>query len=104
VPTVLALVKALEMLREGDTLAVWKLDRRGRNVKQLVDLVGELHKQCVQFKNPTDAIDSGTPSGWFFFYVMASLAEMARELIVERIRLGWKLPNKSVAKVAANPK
>jgi DNA invertase Pin-like site-specific DNA recombinase len=66
--------KAQEMLREGDTLLVWKLDRLGRSVKQLVNLVGEIHKQGVQFKSLTDAIDTGTPSGRFFFHVMASLA------------------------------
>ena len=63
--------KAQEMLREGDTLVVWKLDRLGRSVKQLVDLVGEFHKQGIQFKSLTDAIDTGTPSGRFFFHVMA---------------------------------
>ena len=78
------LTKALEMLREGDTLVVWKLDRLGRSVKHLVDLVGELHKQGIQLKSLTDAIDTGTPSGRFFFHVMARLAEMERELIVER--------------------
>ncbi len=82
------LAKALEMLREGDTLVVWKLDRLGRSVKQLVDLVGDLHKQDVQFRSLTDSIDTGTPSGRFFFNVMASLAEMERELIVERTRAG----------------
>ena len=56
------LAKALEMLREGDTLVVWKLDRLGRSVKQLVDLVGDLHKQDVQFRSLTDSIDTGTPS------------------------------------------
>ena len=70
------LTKALEMLREDDTLVVWKLDRLGRSVKNLVNLVGELHKQGIQFKSLTDAIDTGTPSGRFFFHVMASLAEM----------------------------
>ena len=68
------LAKAREMLREGDTLVVWKLDRLGRRVKQLVDLVGELQQQGVQFKSLTDAIDPGTPSGRFFFHVMASRA------------------------------
>ena len=63
------LTKALEMLREGDTLVVWKLDRLGRSVKNLVDLVGELHQQGIQFKSLTDAIDTGTPSGRFFFHV-----------------------------------
>jgi len=82
------LAKALEMLREGDALVVWKLDRLGRSVKNLVDLVGELHKQGVQFKSLTDAIDTGTPSGRFFFHVMASLAEMERELTVERTQAG----------------
>jgi DNA invertase Pin-like site-specific DNA recombinase len=82
------LIRVLEMLREGDTLVVWKLDRLGRSVKQLVDLVGELHRQGVQFKSLTDAIDTGTASGRFFFHVMASLAEMERELTVERTRAG----------------
>ena len=85
------LAKALEMLREGDTLVVWKLDRLGRSVKNLVDLVGELHQQGIQFKSLTDAIDTGTPSGRFFFHVMASLAEMARELTVESTRAGLEV-------------
>ena len=85
------LTKALEMLREGDTLVVWKLDRLGRSVKNLVDLVGELHQQGIQFKSLTDAIDTGTPSGRFFFHVMASLAEMERELTVERTRAGLEV-------------
>jgi len=86
--------KAQEILRDGDTLVVWKLDRLGRSVKQLVDLVGELHKQGVQFKSLTDSIDTGTPSGRFFFHVMASLAEMERELIVERTRAGLEVARK----------
>lgn len=85
------LAKALELLREGDTLVIWKLDRLGRSVKNLVDLVGELHKQGIQFKSLTDAIDTGTPSGRFFFHVMASLAEMERELTVERTRAGLEV-------------
>ncbi len=85
------LTKALEMLREDDILIVWKLDRLGRSVKNLVDLVGELHKQGIQFKSLTDAIDTGTPSGRFFFHVMASLAEMERDLAVERTRAGLEV-------------
>ena len=86
--------KALEALREGDTLVVWKLDRLGRSVKNLVDLVGELHKQGVQFKSLTDAIDTATPSGRFFFHVMASLAQMERELTIERTRAGLEIARK----------
>lgn len=82
------LAKALEILRADDTLVVWKLDRLGRSVKNLVDLVAGLHQQGVQFKSLTDAIDTGTPSGRFFFHVMASLAQMERELVAERTRAG----------------
>jgi DNA invertase Pin-like site-specific DNA recombinase len=82
------LTKTLEMLREGDTLVVWKLDRLGRSVKNLIDLVGELNKQGIQFRSLTDAIDTGTPSGRFFFHVMASLAQMERELSIERTQAG----------------
>jgi DNA invertase Pin-like site-specific DNA recombinase len=88
------LYKALEMLREGDTLVVWKLDRLGRSVKHLVDLVTGLAKQGVHFKSLTDAIDTGTPSGRFFFHVMASLAQMERELTVERTRTGLEVARK----------
>lgn len=85
------LAQAQDSLRNGDTLVVWKLDRLGRSVKHLVNLVGELQKQGVQFKSLTDAIDTGTASGRFFFHVMASLAEMERELIVERTRAGLEV-------------
>ncbi len=85
------LTKALEMLREGDTLVVRKLDRLGRSVRNLVDLVGQLHQNGVQFKSLTDAIDTGTPSGRFFFHVMASLAEMERELTLERTMAGLEI-------------
>lgn len=98
------LTRTLEMLREGDTLVVWKLDRLGRSVKQLVDMVGELHKQGVQFKSLTDAIDTGTPAGRFFFHVMASLAEMERELIIERTRTGLDAARQLGRKGGRKPK
>ena len=85
------LAKAMELLREGDTLVVWKLDRLGRSVKNLVDLVGELAKKGIHFKSLTDSIDTSTPSGRFFFHIMASLAEMERELVVERTRAGLEV-------------
>ena len=80
--------EALSHLREADTLVVWKLDRLGRSVKGLVDLVNELEAQKVHFQSVTDGIDTKTPAGRFFFHVMASLAQMERELILERTRAG----------------
>jgi DNA invertase Pin-like site-specific DNA recombinase len=96
--------KMLDTLRVGDTLVVCKLDRLGRSVKQLVDLVSALHKQGVHFKSLTDAIDTSTPSGCFFFHVMASLAEMERELTVERTRAGLEVAKQLGRKVGRKPK
>ncbi len=80
--------EALSHLRTGDTLVVWKLDRLGRSVKGLVDLVNSLEERGVHFRSLTDGIDTKTPAGRFFFHIMASLAQMERELIVERTRAG----------------
>jgi DNA invertase Pin-like site-specific DNA recombinase len=85
------LTKALEMLRSGDTLVVWKLDRLGRSVKNLITLIGEINTNGIHFKSLTDSIDTDTPSGRFFFHVMASLAEMERDLIIERTRAGLEV-------------
>src|SRR5262245_42692937 len=82
------LTEALSHLREADTLVVWKLGRLGRGVKGLVDLVNELEAQKVHFQSITDGVDTKTPAGRFFFHVMASLAQMERELILERTRAG----------------
>lgn len=75
-------------LRDGDTLVVWKLDRLGRGVKGLIDLVTDLESRKIHFQSLTDQIDTSTPAGRFFFHVMASLAQMERELVVERTRAG----------------
>jgi DNA invertase Pin-like site-specific DNA recombinase len=98
------LAQALEILREGDTLVVWKLDRLGCSVKQLVNLVGDLHRRGIQFRSLTDAIDTGTQSGRFFFHVMASLAEMERELTVERTRAGLAVARQLGRKGGRKPK
>jgi len=84
------LEQALEQLREGDTFVVWKLDRLGRSVKNLREITAKLEKTKVHFKSLTDHIDTTSPMGRFFFHVMASLAQMERELIVERTRAGLK--------------
>ena len=88
------LTQALEVLREGDTLVVWKLDRLGRSVKNLISLIADLNSKGIHFKSITDSIDTSTPSGRFFFHIMASLAEMERELIAERTKAGLEAAKK----------
>ena len=85
-------------------MVVWKLDRLGRSVEQRVNLIGELHEHGIQCTSLTDAIDTGTPSGRFFFHVMASLAEMERGLIIERTRTGLEIARKLGPKGSCKPK
>ncbi len=82
------LKKVLKTLTAGDTLVVWKLDRLGRSMRHLVTLIEELRVSGINFRSLTDCIDTSTPMGRFFFHVMSALAEMERELIVERTRAG----------------
>ena len=79
---------ALDVLRKNDTLVVWKLDRLGRSMKDLVTIVCDLEHRGVHFKSLTDQIDTSTAAGRFFFHVMASLAQMERDLTIERTRAG----------------
>ncbi|TYL41700.1 recombinase family protein [Dickeya sp. ws52] len=82
------LKRALRKLKRGDTLIVWKLDRLGRSVRDLITMVSDLQGRGIHFRSLTDAIDTSTPAGRFFFHVMSALAEMERELIIERTRAG----------------
>lgn len=82
------LLMALEAIRKGDTLVVWKLDRLGRCVRNLVELFNNLSSTGVNFKSLTDNIDTSTPMGTFLFHIMAGLAQMERDLTSERIRAG----------------
>ena len=79
---------ALSHLRAGDTLVVWKLDRLGRSVKGLVDLVNGLEARAVHFRSLTDGIDTKTPAGRFFFHIMASLAQRTRAGLAAARKLG----------------
>lgn len=81
---------ALKVVRAGDTLVVWKLDRLGRTVKRLIELVEELQKHKVQFCSLTERIDTTTAQGRLFFHIMAAMAEMERDLLRERTTAGLK--------------
>jgi DNA invertase Pin-like site-specific DNA recombinase len=79
----------LRELKEGDTLVVWRLDRLGRSVRHLIDLMEQLRQRKVGFKSLCDgAIDTTTASGELIFNVFACLAQFERRLIQERTRAG----------------
>lgn len=82
------LENALSHLRTGDTFVIWKLDRLGRNLRELISMVGKFDSEGIHFQSITDGINTTTPAGRFFFHVMASLAEMERELLIERTKAG----------------
>ena len=79
---------ALYGMRENDILVVWKLDRLGRSVRDLINIVCDLEQRGVHFKSLTDQIDTYTTAGRFFSHIMASLAQMERDLTIERTRAG----------------
>lgn len=87
-PSINSTRQSVVTLSAGDTLVVWKLDRLGRSMRHLVILVEELRERGINFRSLTDLIDTSTPMGRFFFHVMGALAEMERELIVERTKAG----------------
>jgi DNA invertase Pin-like site-specific DNA recombinase len=78
----------LEFARDGDTIVVWRLDRLGRSIKHLVDLVEQLRERGVGFRSVTEGIDTTNPSGRLFFNIVASLAEFERDLVRERTLAG----------------
>lgn len=82
------LESAIDFAREGDTLVIWKLDRLGRSLRDLIEIVNRLEKSGVSFVCITQNIDTRTPSGKLFFHIFGALAEYERELIRERTKAG----------------
>lgn len=84
----LGLNTALENLHEGNTLVVWRLDRLGRSLSGLVQLMEKLRAQNINFRSLTECIDTASSGGRFMFHMMAALAEFERTVIAERTRAG----------------
>jgi DNA invertase Pin-like site-specific DNA recombinase len=82
------LEEALAYVREGDTLVVWRLDRLGRSLKHLIEVVGDLDKRGIGFKSLTENIDTTTSGGKLIFHIFGALAEFERNLIRERTTAG----------------
>lgn len=80
--------EALEYVRKGDTLVIWKLDRLGRSLKHLIEVVEALGEQGVNFESLQDGFDTSTANGRLVFHIFCSLAQFERELTRERTMAG----------------
>ena len=79
---------ALDYVRDGEVLVVWKLDRLGRSLPHLIETVTALSKRGVGFRSLTEAIDTTTPGGRLVFHIFGALGQFERDLIQERTRAG----------------
>lgn len=90
-PTRAGLIDALDYLRPGDTLCVWKLDRLGRSVKQVLTIADDLHERGMGLRILTGRLAgtyTPTGEGKFFFTMMAAFAELERDMLRERTIAG----------------
>ena len=83
-----ALKKALDFARKGDTIVVWRLDRLGRSLKDLIQIVHQLEENKVGIKSLNESLDTTTPGGRLIFHVFGAIAEFERSLIRERTMAG----------------
>lgn len=82
------LTNALDFVRPGDVLVVWKLDRLGRSLSHLLSIINTLKEKQVAFRSLTEGMDTTTPSGELLFHVFGALAQYERALIKERVLAG----------------
>ncbi|MGN4152043.1 recombinase family protein [Burkholderia gladioli] len=97
------LLQLLSRVTPGDTIVVWRLDRLGRSLSQLVQLMETLRRRGVHFASTTEMIDTGSPTGMFVFHMIAALAEFERALISERTRAGMAAARERGSKVGRPP-
>lgn len=84
------LEQCLAQLKVGDDLVVWKLDRLGRSLPHLIEVVNDLDRRRIGLVSLSEAINTGSPSGVLVFHIMAALAQFERALISERTKAGMR--------------
>ena len=80
--------RVMDMVRKGDKLVVWRLDRLGRSLKHLIELMGQLEDRKVAFQSLQESIDTATAGGKLVFHIFGALAEIERNLIRDRTKAG----------------
>jgi DNA invertase Pin-like site-specific DNA recombinase len=97
------LTDALSHVREGDILVVWKLDRLGRSLKDLIERIRQLNDRKIGFKSLTENIDTTTSGGKLIFHIFGALAEFERDIIKERTNAGLEAA-RTRGKLGGRPK
>lgn len=97
------LAAALDYLRPGDTLVVWRLDRLGRSLKHLIETVAGLEERGIGFRSIHESIDTTTAAGRLVFHIFGALAEFERALIVDRTQAGLTAARERGAKPGRKP-
>lgn len=97
------LTKMLRTLRRGDTLTVWRLDRLGRSLFELLKLVRDLNERGVEFRSLSESLDTSTSAGRLLLHVLASMAEFERSLISERTRAGMAAARARGSQIGRRP-
>lgn len=80
--------EALTVLKKGDVLVVWRLDRLGRSLSHLIEVVTDLNERGCEFRSLSESLDTTTSGGRLVFHILAALAEFERSLIIERTKAG----------------
>src|SRR5215471_16234252 len=99
-----ALEKCLKALKAGDVLVVWKLDRLGRSLRDLIGLLDDLKARGVVFRSLTESIDTATPTGRALWQMIGILAELERSLLQERTKAGRAAAVARGVKLGRKPK
>ncbi|PRX11297.1 UNVERIFIED_ORG: DNA invertase Pin-like site-specific DNA recombinase [Martelella mediterranea] len=97
------LTKLLKKLQPGDRLTVWRLDRLGRSLFELIRLVRELDERGVEFRSLSESIDTSTSGGRLLFHLLASMAEFERSLVSERTRAGMAAARARGSRIGRRP-
>jgi DNA invertase Pin-like site-specific DNA recombinase len=97
------LTKALDFLKSGDTLVVWKLDRLGRSLAHLIQVITMLKEKNISFVSITEGMDTTTAPGELFFHIFGALAQFERSLIQERVKAGLEAAKKR-GKIGGRPR
>jgi len=99
-----ALLRCLNSLQAGDTLIVWKLDRLGRSLRDLIVMLDDIRDRGIKFRSLTEQIDTETPTGRAMWQLIGVMAELERSMITERTRAGVKAAQHRGVKFGRKPK